>query len=676
MVLEVPEPESAAQPGAKAAGLPQQVGAVIAAFVVGAALGASGSLPQLQVLLTQREATPGQVPGTRPVEMALSVPSTTVEMDSSVPALPKMASTAAVSRAAAASAKTTDLPRPIQQELMRKDDKLAGWYIKLMEAAREAGGKIQNVMKQGSPKQGSSVQEKAAPSRLPPSVVKQIRGIEDILDEAQTDVYDEVWVSLETYPQILEAYLPVLNYYADNAFPDSGDETQRQINKAQRDALRFEVQSYLRSILKLDRAIQQRKVRAVEEAFAKTSLAYDRYLKAGDLYTGYDPVTSTTIFFRNIVDTDLVYTPLALEQPRIRDEVLVLQGPDKGKVGRVMWLGRENANDPSSKVLSAVVKLEPNPVLGSTPQSRGIKEVKAYPYNWIVLTRSSTQSYARDFVLATLAAVVSCGLTYPLDSVKCRAQLNLPPIPPEGPLALLSGVELNVLREAPNAGFLMAGFNLLTRQAVGLPFIDANNPNLKFLLMIPSGILAMASGSIVKVPLMDISKQVQAGTAANLLEAVENVYFKPPPSAVIQKLATVATLTVIKGIPFGAFQCFIYEIMKDKTPDLLEAVGCPIAAEPFIWGAVAGFCTGFLTNPPDVIITRMAVSQGKQDGSEEFDLGAIWSRIVEATEDVYREEGPGGFLKGGLENAIYFAPEAMIWFGVYEVLKEAVVMLE
>lgn len=41
--------------------------------------------------------------------------------------------------------------------------------------------------------------------------------------------------------------------------------------------------------------------------------------------------------------------------------------------------------------------------------------------------------------------------------------------------------------EAPNQGFLMAGFNYFTRFAVGLPFVNGNDPNLKFLLMIPSG---------------------------------------------------------------------------------------------------------------------------------------------------------------------------------------------
>jgi len=323
----------------------------------------------------------------------------------------------------------------------------------------------------------------------------------------------------------------------------------------------------------------------------------------------------------------------------------------------------------NSAVKSAVVKLDPNPVLGSTPQSGGIREVKAYPYSWIVQTRSSNHNYVRDLVLATIAAVISCGLTYPLENIKSRVQLNLSPIPDGGFLELFKGVDLNILREAPNAGFLMAGFNLLTRTAVGLPFINGNDPNLKFFLMIPSGVLAMSSGAFVKVPVVDMSKQIQAGLAKDFGEAFENVYVKPSQKAVTKQLGTVLTLTILRGAPFGAFQCLIYEILKDKTPNLLENAGVPISAEPFIWGAVAGFCTGYLTNPPDVILTKMSVQEQSTDDDADFSLPDVLSDIGKATSEIWEEEGPAGFNKGGLENAIYFAPEAMIWFGSYEALK-------
>jgi len=549
-----------------------------------------------------------------------------------------------------------------EDQLLRYDDKLAKMYTGLMESARGTGAKLQDVVKSIAPPT-----EKGPPSRVSASVVKKIRDIGDMLDEAQADVYKEEWLSLKVYPSVFRAFLPLMEYYEKEAFSDNNGD--KYVNAATRDSLSFYRMQMSVSIDRLAKAIENQKVREVEEAFAKTSLSYDRFLKAGDLYEGYDPVTSTTVFFKNISDDQLRYTPLALQQPQIRDEVLVLQGPDKGKVGRIIWLGRENGDDLDSKVLSAVVKLEPNPVLG-TSKSGGVREVKAYPYNWLVMTRGMDESYIQDLVLATLAAIVSCTVTYPLETVKARVQSNLPLIPPEGPQALFRGVELNVLREAPNAGFLMAGFNYFTRFAVGLPFVNGNDPSLKFLLMIPSGVVAMMSGAFVKAPVIDISKQVQAGVAQNAGEAIENVYLKPSSAQVTKRLARTLMLTGIRGVPFGAFQCFIYEVLKDQTPPLLESIGVPIWAEPFIWGGIAGFCTGYLTNPPDVVMQRLALESDDDDEDDKpFSIQETWEQIVRATQKVYEEDGPAGFAKGGLENAVYFLPEAMVWFGVYEALK-------
>ncbi|CAE7336664.1 PET8 [Symbiodinium natans] len=553
----------------------------------------------------------------------------------------------------------------MQDQSMRYDDKLAQMYTGLMDSARQAGAKLQGVMQTVA----SSTAETGPPSRVSPSVVKKIRDVGDILDEAQADVYKEEWQALKVTPSLLRAYLPLMKYYPQEAFNDNvGD---KYVNAATRESLYFYEMQFATSVDRLEKAVENHKVREVEEAFAKTSLSYDRYLKAGDLYTGYDPVTSTTVFFQNVSDSQLQYTPLALQQPQIRDEVLVLQGPDKGKVGRIIWLGRENGEDLGSKVLSAVVKLEPNPELGQS-RSGGVREVKAYPYSWLVMTRGSKESYVQDLVLATAAAMVSCAVTYPLETIKARVQSNLSPIPPEGPQALIQGLELNVLREAPNAGFLMAGFNYFTRWAVGLPFVNGNDPNLKFLLMIPSGVVAMCTGAFAKTPVIDISKQVQAGLAKDTGEAIENVFFKPSPAQVTKKLGRTFMLTVIRGVPFGAFQCLIYEVLKDQTPALLENIGVPIWFEPFIWGGVAGFCTGYLTNPPDVVMQRLAIestNSSDDDPDKPFSVGETWEEIVRATQKILEEEGPAGFAKGGLENALYFLPEAMVWFGVYEGLK-------
>ena len=71
-----------------------------------------------------------------------------------------------------------------------------------------------------------------------------------------------------------------------------------------------------------------------EKAYAELLLCYDRFLKAGDLYPTYDPITSTEIFFDKISRSQLRYN--TVESPKLWDQVLLIDGPDMGKTGVVL----------------------------------------------------------------------------------------------------------------------------------------------------------------------------------------------------------------------------------------------------------------------------------------------------------------------------------------------------
>jgi hypothetical protein len=101
-------------------------------------------------------------------------------------------------------------------------------------------------------------------------------------------------------------------------------------------ALRYEVGRFFGAVERLKRATESRDVREMENAYAAMSVAYDRYLKAGNLYSAYDPVTSTEKYYAGIDDKTLVFAPPTRDPPKIRDAVILIQGPDKGKTGRII----------------------------------------------------------------------------------------------------------------------------------------------------------------------------------------------------------------------------------------------------------------------------------------------------------------------------------------------------
>merc|ERR1719356_2368313 len=271
--------------------------------------------------------------------------------------------------------------------------------------------------------------------------------------------------------------------------------------------------------------------------------------------------------------------------------------------------------------------MDPNPSLGLTDDRRGIREVKAYPYGWIALTRSSDQNFGLDILLGGLAALFSCALTYPLDSIKSRIQAGLPLLPSSGVGGLFSGLTFNLLREVPNQAIYMAGFNWLTQKFCFL--VDANNPSLKFLVMIPAGVIGFLAGTPIRAPFEILNKQIQTGQAKTDQEAIENVFVKPSPEEIAKTLQTTLALLVVRGVPFGAFQCLFYEIFKDKWE--LVQFGFPLWAQPLVWGATAGALTGVLTNPPDVLLTRLAQEDAEyQKGQRDKPPDDTFQRLAQA----------------------------------------------
>jgi len=539
--------------------------------------------------------------------------------------------------------------QPGSTEKVSTDDslsKISRGFVKLKNEATES---IKAVA------EGKGNLEKAA--------LRSLRSLGDVFDRLQEDIYSESWVTLSTYPQAIRSYFPLFTYYTDGVYP-LDDASPDSVNAQLRSALSYEVESIRLGTSRLQDAVDRKNVRDSEEAFAKMSLAYDRYLKAGNLYMGYDPVVSTELFYKYIDDKQLVYTRRSIRLPVVRDDILVIEGPDKGKQGQVLWI----VQNEDEKSVSAVVKLAANPNLGPMGRASGAKEVKIYPYTWIACAKSDKLTLFDDFVAGTLAAVFSCTLTCPIDTIKVRQQAGLPPIPDEGLLSLFAGLPSNLGQYAVPGGILLAGSHALVDWAVMLPFVDSNNPDLKLILLVPAGILANMITLPIRQPFEEMNKLVMTGACKGEVEAAKKMFIDREWKDTLFVTATGVVIALTRGVPFGALQVSTYEIFKDKLVGPWEAAGLPIALEAFVWGALSGAVTGLLTNPPDVIMTRAVASvQGSSvSAGGSINVGAILSKIVGLSGDIISKDGIGAFASGAQSRTLYLAIEACLWFAAYE----------
>lgn len=471
--------------------------------------------------------------------------------------------------------------------------------------------------------------EKAAWRRVPRAVLKRLRGVAADLADLQQDVYDEDWQNLAIYPNLLQAYLPVFTRYTDSAFPSDSP-----VDQSLRFSLRYEVGAFYRHVRELEEAVAEKNLSRAEEASALMSLSYDRYLKAGDLYEGYEGDKSAAIVSLDKIE----YEPPELEPPLVRDEVAILLGPDKGKTGRVLWVARIDG-----KPKFAIVRLTYNKELQDA-------EVKTFNYSWIARTSSSSDQLVKDIGCGFVASLIACTIVYPIDSTKVRLQTGRTALPsPEegGPLALFDGLLLNLGREAPNASILLGTFNFLKRAIFNL------------LLQLLNGTLADALGSTVRVPFELMNKQVQAGYAKGFEEAFDIVFSRP--GAARYYLAS-WTAILVRDVPYGTLQLVFFEFFKEFTPEYLEPLGFNLFAQRLVWGFLAGACAGLLTVPVDNISTVVMTEIQDQSEKEE----SVLDLVKGAAMNIWTSKGLDGFLVGAAERALYYAPQACLFFTLYD----------
>ncbi|CAM9190489.1 unnamed protein product [Ascophyllum nodosum] len=212
----------------------------------------------------------------------------------------------------------------------------------------------------------------AAPAHAAVDVMRlrfgdKLRRASKMLDELQQDIFNDEWDLVSTYPTAFRALVPVFTKYTDAAFP--GD---NPVDTTSRVALRYEVGRFFGAVERLKRAAEEQNQQEAQKAFAAMSVAYDRYLKAGNLYENYDAVTSTEGFYAKIDDKSLKFVSPSKDPPKIKDNVLMLAGPDKGKTGYM--IGMEN--NPAAK---AIIKLESSAALG-------VREIKVVPMDYVAKT--------------------------------------------------------------------------------------------------------------------------------------------------------------------------------------------------------------------------------------------------------------------------------------------------
>jgi len=199
------------------------------------------------------------------------------------------------------------------------------------------------------------------PSKKLGGLPNKIRSVSKIMDELQRDLMQERWELIQQYPNQLRSYVPVFTSYTDSAFP-----SDNPTDKGLRVALRYEVGRFYGSLERFRQAISRKGLDEAYVAYSDMSLHFDRYLRVGGMYTFYDDNISLEDYYSGVSEQQLVYADPKKDPALVRDLIVLIKGPEKGRTGIVIGIYPDDSKN-------CAVKLD---------RSRGIREIRVVPRLW------------------------------------------------------------------------------------------------------------------------------------------------------------------------------------------------------------------------------------------------------------------------------------------------------
>lgn len=172
--------------------------------------------------------------------------------------------------------------------------------------------------------------------------------------------------------------------------------------------------------------------------------------------------------------------------------------------------------------------------------------------------------------------------------------------------------------------------------------------------------IADLAACLVRVPCERLKQRLQVGLYSNVRHALVDVAKRRD----INVLYAGLNAQLARDIPYAAVEFVIYERLQGQNAGkaAAEGSGRSRTQKSFSVGAVAGAAAACLSNPLDVVKTRLMTQGG---GS-----AVRYRGVVHALRTIAREEGPSAFCKGIAPRIAAKTLQSALFFAAYEGLRE------
>jgi len=278
-----------------------------------------------------------------------------------------------------------------------------------------------------------------------------------------------------------------------------------------------------------------------------------------------------------------------------------------------------------------------------------------------------------DYALAGgLSTAMTDFLLFPIDTIKVAQQTSRTKLSPLGALK-------NVVSNKGIGGLYKGSMSYCALDGIGCALFFAAyektkheassrlDPNWQGLSPYLCASCAFITASILIVPGELVKVRMQTNPAGSLFNCIKEIVSTEGGKFDIRRLYTGYTATLFRDLPYFALQMGFFANVRqflekfDRSDKIMNT-----STKDLCSGTVAGLITGFLTNPGDVITSRMMTQRGQGANGQG---AAIYKNIFDCARRVTMEEGSFGLFKGVAARVLWIAPYSAISLYLNEAFK-------
>jgi len=282
----------------------------------------------------------------------------------------------------------------------------------------------------------------------------------------------------------------------------------------------------------------------------------------------------------------------------------------------------------------------------------------------------SRMGFTGSLLASLLAAAVATTALHPLNTVKTRIQVGLPPMEATHKLrGLYRGLLFGLASDLPTESIAMAMtvlFNTVFVTWEGSAIGDHSNAAL-FLFSVLSGALGTVLSSFVEAPMEMLVKQMQTKPSKGPRDAIRTVFFSHGSGI---RLLNSWLVLLSREVPFGSCSFAFYEAGRRALAPLLLSAPTLTA---LLSGGLAGGLTMVLVAPLDVLVSRVMAEDETDELAPKVPAPCGLGHVGGLARQIWREEGIRGFWRGTPAGVLYYGLWSCLFFAVYEAVA-AVVM--